>query len=75
MTTRQGLRGVCRPRGWAVRVETSSQRPDRFASWKRTLEYVRLRAKAKRRGLLQLVAQDGAITRQWRDITFDPLYA
>jgi len=36
---------------------------------------VRLRAKAKRRGLLQLVAQDGAITRQWRYITFDPLYA
>jgi hypothetical protein len=74
-TTRQGLHDVHRPRGWAVRFETSSQRPCRFASWKRTLEYVRLLAKAKRRGLLQLVAQDGAITRQWSYITFDSLYA
>ena len=69
------MHDVCRPRGWAVRFETSSQRPYRFSNWKRALEYVRLRAKANQPSLLQRVASDGAVTREWSYITFDPLYA
>jgi hypothetical protein len=63
------------PYGWTIRLEASTQRPHFFASRELALNYARLGAKANRPSILQLVARDGAITREWNYITFDPLYA
>jgi hypothetical protein len=52
-----------------------AQRSHFFANRELALNYARLWAKANRPSILQLVARDGAITREWSYITFDPLYA
>jgi hypothetical protein len=46
-----------------------------FANRQLAINSARLWAKANRPSLLQLVASDGAVTREWSYITFDPLYA
>ena len=63
------------PYGWTIRLESSTQPPHFFANRELALNYARLWAKANRPSILQLVTRDGAITREWSYITFDPLYA
>jgi len=62
------------PYGWTIRLESSTQSPHFFANRQLAINYARLWAKANRPSLLQLVASDGAVTREWSYITFDPLY-
>lgn len=63
------------PYGWTIRLESSAHAPHFFANRQLAINYARLWAKANRPSILQLVARDGAVTREWSYITFDPLYA